>query len=359
MSMHAVEHGVFRGGVALALAAACLPAANAHEFCVESAAAIQGALSVAATNGEDDEIIIKSGEYPINTALGASLTFQSVENHSLSVIGSYDDISVCPPNSPQFNLAGTGTVLSGEFAIRPLQISNSGGAVSIRGVQFVSGLSNGPGGGLNVGAASVELSFDQFLGNEATGVGNGGGVFVAAVAGTVYFSNNLLYGNRGTAAGAARLYSASGTSTVRNNTISANQTSTLAQPGGLRIDGAGSASFDIENNIVWGNDAPGGSDFGVFAANARSTNDIGLITPGSTSAGFTSDLSVDPDFAPCAVTGPICLNFELARSSPLVDTGTDPAQKKGIDLAGKPRYIGLHVDIGAFENDRIFANTFQ
>jgi hypothetical protein len=180
-------------------------------------------------------------------------------------------------------------------------------------------------------------------------------VAVAAVTGDIYFSNNLLTGNQGTIAGAARLYAASGSSTIQNNTMVGNQTSTLAEPGGLKAEGPG--SFDIENNIFWNNHAEGGSDLGVFSTNARSTNDIGVITPGSTSAGFTSDISVDPQFAACNV-GPICLNFELARSSPLVDTGTDPAQKKGIDLAGKPRYIGPHVDIGAFENDRIFADRF-
>ena len=30
-----------------------------------------------------------------------------------------------------------------------------------------------------------------------------------------------------------------------------------------------------------------------------------------------------------------------------------------VDLAGKPREIGPHVDIGAFENDRIFRNGFD
>jgi hypothetical protein len=343
--------------VVAALICACAAPARAHEFCVDSAAAIQGALTVAASNGEDDEIFIKSGEYQLNTALGTSLTFSSAEGHSLALYGSFDDLSVCPPDfTSGLHLAGAGTVLSGESLLRPLLINNSAGAITVLGLHFVAGVSVGPGGGLNIGAASVDLSFNRFDSNQATGAqGNGGGVAVAAVTGNINFSNNLLNGNQGTLAGAVRLYAANGSSTIRNNTIVANGTSTLSEPGGLKAEGPG--SFDIQNNIVWNNHEQGGSDLGVFSTNTRSTNDIGVITPGSTSAGFTSDISVDPQFASCSF-GPICLNFELARNSPLVDTGTDPSQKKGIDLAGKPRYIGPHVDIGAFENDRIFADRF-
>jgi hypothetical protein len=140
--------------VVSALICTCWAPAMAHTFCVDSAAAIQGALSVAATNGEDDEIIIKSGEYQLNTALGTSLTFSSSEGHSLTLDGSYDNVSICPPNIAGLNLAGAGTVLSGEYTLRPLLINNAGGAVSILGVHFVAGVSAGPGGGLNIGSAS-------------------------------------------------------------------------------------------------------------------------------------------------------------------------------------------------------------
>jgi len=71
---------------AVALAGACAAPVSAHEFCVDTTAAIQGALTVAATNGEDDEIIIKTGEYQINTDLGAALTFSSTEGHDLSIL---------------------------------------------------------------------------------------------------------------------------------------------------------------------------------------------------------------------------------------------------------------------------------
>ena len=68
---------------------------------------------------------------------------------------------------------------------------------------------------------------------------------------------------------------------------------------------------------------------------------------------------VDPQFAACE--GFVCFDFELARSSPLVDAGDDdpPGGLSDADLAGKPRVIGPHVDIGAYENDRLLADGFE
>jgi hypothetical protein len=112
----------------------------------------------------------------------------------------------------------------------------------------------------------------------------------------------------------------------------------------------------VANNIVWNNNTDtGGSDFGVVAANMRRTNDIGVIMSGSTAGTVSGERSVEPKFQPCGI---FCLAFELTRASPLVDVGTDVAPWDTADLAGKPRTIGPQVDIGAFENDLIFADGF-
>ena len=68
---------------------------------------------------------------------------------------------------------------------------------------------------------------------------------------------------------------------------------------------------------------------------------------------------VDPQFAPCP--GFLCFNFELSPQSPLVDAGDDttPGGLTAIDLAGKPRVLGAHVDIGAYENEVIFVDGFE
>ncbi len=73
---------------------------------------------------------------------------------------------------------------------------------------------------------------------------------------------------------------------------------------------------------------------------------------------IVGELSVDPQFADC---GFLCIGFELERGSPLVDAGDDaPAGgMTATDLAGKPRTIGARVDIGAYENDLLFADGFD
>jgi len=326
---------------------------GAHDFCVDTSAAIQGALTAAQANGEDDNIFIQAGHYLLKTDLTVGLTFSSTEAHSIALFGGYDDVSSCPPIFTPSILAGAGTTLDGELAVRPLLIQNANGDVSINELAFASGTVTGNGGGLNIGAASLSIALSRFYANHAAGPnGEGGGVFAVALSGPLYFTNNLVFDNHGTKAGGAELYQGGGNASVTFNTIVQNFTDTLSEPGGLRLYGA--ATFAVSNNIIWNNHDIGGSDFGVFSANTRSTNDIGVITPGSTSAGFTSDLSVDPDFLPCG--GP-CLTFQLKFTSPLVDVGT--GSPHGFDLAGNYRWMGSKPDIGAFENAVIFADGFE
>ena len=332
--------------------------APAHDFCVDSSAAIQGALTAAQSNGEDDTILIRTGHYLLDTDLSAGLTFSSTEAHSLTLIGGFDD----PQCQGAIDLAGPGSVLDGEVAVRPLIVSNAAGAVSITALTFANGFVAGTGGGLNVGAGAVTVTLSRFYLNRATGANaQGGGLFAVAVAGPVELHNNLIWYNRATKVGGAALYQAdavNGDGSVELNTITANTTDTLAEPGGLRLTGGGApcaANFGVDNNIVWNNHVTGGSDFGVFCPHTRNTNDIGVVTPGSTDIGFTSDLSVDSQFVACGTCG----NLELEWKSPLVDAGTSNVTLHGFDLAGKFRQQGLKVDIGAFENDVIFRNAFD
>lgn len=340
------------------LACSVVAPAGAHDFCVDSSAAIQGALTAAQANGEDDTILIRTGHYLLDTDLSAGLTFSSSEAHSLTLIGGLDDAQCLGT----VDLAGPGSVLDGEVAVRPLIVSNAGGAVSITALTFANGFVAGTGGGLNVGAGAVTIALSRFYLNHATGANaQGGGIFAVALAGPVALHNNLIWYNRATKVGGAALYQADATNgdgSVQLNTITANTTDTLAEPGGLRLTGGGApcvANFGVDNNIIWNNHVAGGSDFGVFCPHTRNTNDIGVVTPGSTNIGFTSDLSVDPQFVACGTCG----NLELAWKSPLVDAGTSNVTLHGFDLAGKFREQGLQVDIGAFENDVIFADGFQ
>ena len=68
---------------------------------------------------------------------------------------------------------------------------------------------------------------------------------------------------------------------------------------------------------------------------------------------------VDPQFVACP--GILCLSFELGGQSPLIDAGFDTplGGQPALDLNGKPRQLGLHVDIGAYESEEIFADDFD
>jgi hypothetical protein len=318
-------------------------------FCVTSAAGIQAALTTAQANGQDDTINIVAGSYELATGL----TFNSTEAHSLHINGYYQN-SQCTI----FDDASTGATLDGNQLVRPLLISSQNGSVEIVRLNFLAGKPSGDtgGGGLLLSAASAAVRYSTFFGNRTTGYNaSGAAAYIVGSAASV-FADNLVVANHGSAAGAVAVLQANGEGYVNRNTIVSNSTDTLADPGGLLI--AGSAHFNIANNIVWNNAAAGGSDFLVQAANTRKTNDIGIVTPGSTVGSVTGEVSVNPGFVPCNAI--VCFTFELARSSPLVDAGTDGlAPSAGTDLSGKVRIIGPHTDIGAYENDLIFANGLQ
>jgi hypothetical protein len=342
--------------IAVCLLAFVSPATANVYFCTHNAAEIQAALTTSQTDGDDDFIFVVSGNYPLATGL----TFVSSEAHAIVIVGGFDD-SLCTNTS--FNLAGSGTTLDGQHAVRPLYIANPNGLVIVEALTIAAGQgqSSSAGGGLIIaGATGIVITFNRFYANRVSGGMALGGALVANVNNLLgsNVSNNLLFGNRATEVGGAVLNLNGGQANVYNNTIVANITDTLADPGGLLLEG--SAHYNLTNNIVWNNAAAAGSDFGTTSVNTRKTNDIGSVTSGSTAGTVTGELSVDPAFAPCS--GFLCFSFELDGSSPLVNTGTDatggppPYQ----DLAGKPRILGPHVDIGAFEyNDAIFANGFE
>jgi len=126
----------------------------------------------------------------------------------------------------------------------------------------------------------------------------------------------------------------------------------------MRAEYARSAHYTLSNNILWNNNANNAVDFHADTGHLLLNNDIG------TSAGFTADfvsagnLSVDPQFAPC---GFLCFSYRLARSSPLVDAGTNtpPGGLAVSDIYSGPRIVGGAVDIGAVELDVLFADGFQ
>ena len=331
--------------LAAALVAASSRAAAA-EFCVHDALEFQAALTAAQANGEDDALLIVAGDY----VLGTGLTFVSTEPHVLDLFGSLDDCA-----SPGSDLGGPGSLLDGQHLVRPLGISNPNGSVRVVGLGFVAGTVDGSGAGLFIVGKDVIVSASRFFGNHSTAgkMDSGGAAFLAASE-FLRFDDNLVFGNHAVQVGGVTLQlQGDGTAQAVANTIVGNLSDVTDAASGLLIGTTGAGTFAVANNIVWNNAAAGGSDFGALAPHDLFDNDIGVVMPDGVPAGTSSgERSVDPGFETC--DGPICFDFELARSSPLVDAGSDQYEPLLVDLAGKPRVIGPHVDIGAFENDRIF-----
>jgi hypothetical protein len=336
---------VFRWMVAIAGCAIVPATAQAALFCVNSQSSIQTALNSAGTNGQDDEIDIVAGTY----ALTGGLAFSSGQANNITVFGGF--------NADCSHFTGAETILNGQGASKPLFIANFNGNIHVEGLTFVNGLStNNRGGGLCVVSTSGDIRIDlnRFLANRADDYA--GALFAYTDSGSLRIRNNLVVANSGAVIGGMELTQGSGEASVEGNTIVGNTSDTALVAVGLRIESG--AHYTLSNNIIWNNGS--GGDFGSGGSgHSRIANDIGLIQSGTFADLVQNEQSTDPQFAPCG--GFLCLSFELERTSPLVDAGSDTpvGGTTTNDLAGKFRKIGAHVDIGAYENDLIFANGFE
>ena len=324
---------------------------TAATFCTDTVAEIQSALTQAATNNEDDLIRIVAGNYePEN-----GLAFSSDQSDSLTIRGGFN------ANCTVFT--GATTILDGQDQVRPLFVYIPDGNFGVESLTFVNGLStNNRGGGLRVLSHTGDIRVDRntFYANRADDFG--GALTASTISGNLRIRNNLAFGNSSANIGAVELNQTSGEAFVVGNTIVANSSDGDSLPGGLHISGG--ATFTLSNNIIWNNVPEGSSQFvadfeSTAGSHTRIANDIGIVADGTVADVVVDELSVDPEFASCG--GFICISFELDRSSPLVDVGNDDplGGMTEFDLAGKDRIIGAHVDIGAYENDLLFADGFD
>ena len=317
------------------------PPASATVFCAGTTAQLQAALDTAASNGQDDVVRITSG-----TLLGGSVMVSS-EPHDIRVSGGYN--ALCT------QVTGT-TFLDGEEVVRPLRIINDNGDIVVERISFTRGLStNNRGGGLNLRSegGDIRVELCHFVGNRADD--RAGGLNASTVTGSLTIRNNLFYGNSAAAGGAVELFQSQGIAFVTSNTIYKN----IADSGAPNVGGlalSGSATYGLYNNILWDNDFLGAYDLSVAqtAPHARVANDLGSVGGlGANPILQELELSVDPLFG---------LDFRLQLQSPLREAGVDEpfGGLSATDLAGEPRIIGAHVDIGAYENrDSVFADGFE
>ena len=147
---------------------------NAAQFCVTDSSAVQSAFFVAASNGEDDEVRLVAGNYPVSAA---PLSYSSSEAKALSVSGGWQAGCVTGSDEPGLTTIDGGGVRRLVVITAPNVIVN----VSLRGLTFRNGLSdgvNGPGLAVVTGGA-VNISRSSFQNNRLVGnVFYGGGAYI-------------------------------------------------------------------------------------------------------------------------------------------------------------------------------------
>lgn len=333
------RHSVFAVvGCVLATAFAAAPARAVNLSCVNTPLQLALALYAAQNNGQDDYIQIEVGTY----LLGGELDYiaAAAETNYLIVSGGW------APGC--FVRASSGsTVLDGQGAVRQLYI-HANGNVTINFVTFQNGnATTSAGGALQLtGTANsvLAVNYNVFLDNKDANSA-GGAIYVGSL-GTLVLNNNLLLANTGT----STIYLVNeGIADVNNNTVVGNSLVNHVGVGALELAGAG--NFYLSNNILWSNE---GSD--LYDASGMAylyNNDIG-VHGGFSAAGESNGLSVDPQFNGF-------LSVMPAPGSPLVNAGLDnPYGGIGdVDLAGKARLVGQHVDIGAYETDVLLRCRFE
>jgi hypothetical protein len=160
---------------------------NAAVFCVDSASALQSALTTAQSNGEDDQIQIVQGTYVGN------FVYASTQANDLAVQGGWT--AGCSSRE----IDPTNTLLDGNQTGTVLVLSAPNGAADLllHGVTLRNGRALTDGGGLfaRVGYnGSVTLESNTIQGNLA--YSHGGGVYVHTSSGElISVSHNTIQDN--------------------------------------------------------------------------------------------------------------------------------------------------------------------
>ena len=213
---------------------------------------------------------------------------------------------------------------------------------------------DGSGGGITCQADSLSFTNNMFLNNYGSDYG-GGLHFLncnGVIAGNLIANNTAQFGG-GVYSNEDMLFSAN---TITNNSG--------YQGGGLYIH---SSSPVIENGILWGNDAPHGSQACIASFSSAptfrysdvqygSSGFVFLISAPSESITYEYNQNVDPLFvAPTAGAGvtydALAADWSLQEGSPCINAGDSLAciALFPLDIAGNPRISNLVIDQGAYE----------
>jgi hypothetical protein len=381
-------------------------------FCVSTSEQLQNALNTAATNGEDDTIQIVQATYAGN------FVYTSSQSNNLTIEGGYSSgctSRLVNPASTVLDAGGSGTVLNLQNAntldlkVDALTLQNgnaSGLLVSAPEASFVLSnsklqynTSSGNGGGVNIVAKYIDLRdnsvllntaayggginiessnvqainlYDNFISQNITNSGEGGGVHIKWGSPTVNFINNVITGNAttvyiGGGHGGGAHISTYGTVNFINNTVTGNAANlACCWGGGITIYYA--EYVNLYNNIFWDNVSNPGRDIAFYSVSQAIlnilNNDIDQSPEGvSGLTDFSFDISnlnnVDPLFV-----DPVNEDYHLQASSPCIDTGrNDLPDLNVVDFEGDYRFIdgdgngSMTIDMGADEYSPKFSKV--
>jgi len=337
------RHRAFLIAAAL-LACVAATQACAAVFCVATPLALSQAMLTAENNAQDDTIRLVVGTY----ALSSEIDYYADvgETYKLTILGGFD------PGCASGSAAADATVIDGQDATRIFTIS-ARGEVDIGRITFAHAKpAQYLGGALSVAttAGDIYLFRNVFAVNQAPSGAGGGALYIQVPAAhSGYLWNNLFLANTSSGGGAVSAYNL-GNMYITGNTVVANSLFNHTGIGG-GLDIAGSGHYWLTNNILWDNentdvyDQSGHTDY--------ANNDLGT-KDGLAPLSESNELNVNPGFLGI-------FSFLPGPTSPLVNAGNDAAPG-GIggccDASGGPRKLGMHVDIGAYEVDLVFRDSF-
>ena len=330
----------------------------AATYCVDTGAQLQTAMTAAAASADDDAIHLVGGSYASTSSNG--FFAQLGVSGDLEISGGWFPGCLARNKGLQSTIDG-GTFNPG-MVIVGSTVAGPAASLSISHLNFVHGYTvdtAARGGGLTVmlsQAATVDVTIDsnRFFENSSENAIDGGGGGLRAVADrNLTVSNNVFAANHvRTYGGAALLSCGSVLARIVNNTVTDNEAG-LGGAGalsGLHVQGG--CFTEIANNILWGNN---GTDLALYVDGARLyNNDLADLGGTEAPAVSSGNIYANPLFVSAT-------DLHLRRSSTLIDAGLD-TPIDGLPASAYddgPRLVGAHVDIGAYELERLFDDGFD
>ncbi len=239
---------------------------SAAVFNVANSTEFQSALTIAATNSENDTIQVAAGTYN----LLSSLAFSSSENFSLAISGAGKNSTYLNGGNAVQILTVTTTQVGADIKIQDLAFQNgttieSGGALSVTTVSgtitiddcevadsdATSGDSVGGGASLATDTGMITVSSCEFLRNGSSG--NVGGLYAATVTGSLQLVNCTFEQNSVTNSGGSDYFGDGGgamfySDSTSQASIQGNFFTNNTAGGGSNPDGGGLMTYQLGAN---------------------------------------------------------------------------------------------------------------